>query len=218
MTKRFFALTLSLMLVFSSFGVFAEGTEVDELAIEELEVELEDVLEDMDEVLEVLKEVDEIIEEQEDLVDVQNFSSQSYTTKALEPEGLIKKQIRLKKEFVNNTVQVSHLTKDVKNNILEANRELRIIIKSVDRNMSKADYVEIAKLVKELKSEIEEIDYVVGSIRTESKIYINNVFSKKYARAMKSFERIVSLQEDQIALLNVIEINTSGIKSILKNV
>lgn len=229
MTKRLFALTLSLVLIFSSFAVFAETEKVDELDRKELKVELENMLKDMEEVLE---EVDEVIEKQENLnndgledaieevldSNVQNFSTQSYSTNTLKPEGLVKKQIMLKKEFVDNSVQAAKLTKNIKNNILEINRELRNIIKSVDRNMSKSDYIKIAKLTKELKDEIEEIDYVIGSIGAESKAYVNFVVNKRYMSAMKSFERIVSLQEEQIALLTVLNTNTYELKVILKNV
>ncbi len=91
------------------------------------------------------------------------------------------------------------------------------IIKDKDRKIDVETYGEIRQTTDTLKKEIKESDYIVGEIAKETKNYIVLVKNKNFKGAIKSFERILLLQDQQIELLKIINKNVETLNNILIN-
>lgn len=228
MKKIFTALTLSLLLISFSTGFVYAETDIIPEDVNEVLNELEKipdrftnikVYEDINNP-ELENAIEEVLELQEDnpsaFEKVEEFYERS--SKVVKTiADIVEKQYNGKKQFVFNTKEVYELTNQLQKNLTNVRLEMTDIIKDKDRKIDAETYTEIRRTTDSLKKEIKENDYIIGEIAKETKNYIVLVKNKNFKGAIKSFEKILSLQEQQINLLKIINKNVETLNNILIN-
>lgn len=222
MKKFITVLTLSLLLAtFSTGFVHAEAQvlpqEVDEV-LNELERMSDNIVdtnnlkleEAMEEVLELKDDIPAKVERLEGL-----YHRVQDGAKAI--AEIVERQYDGKKQFVLNTKEVYELSVQLQEDLSDLRLEMKDLIKDKDREIDKETYGEIRDTTNTLKQEIKENDYIVGEIAKEVKTYLRLVKDKKFRDAVRSFERILILQDQQIELLKIIDRNILELNDILLN-
>ncbi|MGN9165042.1 hypothetical protein ACTNDY_07095 [Tissierellaceae bacterium HCP3S3_D8] len=222
MKKFITVLTLSLLLAtFSTGFVHAEAQvlpqEVDEV-LNELERMSDNIVdtnnlkleEAMEEVLELKDDIPAKVERLEGL-----YHRVQDGAKAI--AEIVERQYDGKKQFVLNTKEVYELSVQLQEDLSDLRLEMKDLIKDKDREIDKETYGEIRNTTNTLKQEIKENDYIVGEIAKEVKTYLRLVKDKKFRDAVRSFERILILQDQQIELLKIIDRNILELNDILLN-
>ncbi|WP_353096987.1 hypothetical protein [Tissierella praeacuta] len=226
MKKIFTALTLSLLLIgFSTGFVYAE-TDIIPKDVNEVLKELEKIPDSLTNIKEDINNpelenaIEEVLELQEDtpstLEKIDAFYERS--SKIVKNiADIVERQYNGKKQLVLNTKEVYELSAELQKNLTSTRLEMTDIIKDKDRKIDAQTYTEIRKTTDTLKKEIKENDYIIGEIAKETKNYIVLVKNKNFKGAIKSFEKILSLQDQQIKLLKIINKNVETLNNILIN-
>jgi len=228
MKKIFTALTLSLLLIsFSSGFVYAE-TEIIPQEVNDILTELEKIPDNFSNIKvygdinnpELEDAIEEILELQDDNPSAfekveEIYEKGSKVVKTI--SDIVEKQYNGKKQFVLNTKEVYELSNELQQNLKNVRLEMADIIKDKDRKIDVETYGEIRQSTDTLKKEIKENDYILGEIGKETKNYIVLVKNKNFKGAIKSFERILLLQDQQIELLKIINKNVETLNNILIN-
>lgn len=208
---------------------FVEDVEVEEL--EEIEEEIEEIIEDVEEIIEQEEEIiedeeleeaiDEVIElEQEaELNKVEEFEDhyKEGKEKVKEIVGIVENQYNKKKQFVANAKEAYVLTKEVEQGLKDIRYEMKEIIQDEDRKIDKETYGEIRETTENLKADVKENKYRIGNIAKETKNYIVLVKNREIRKAIRTFDNILVLQEEQLELLHIINGNVNEVKVILEN-
>lgn len=132
--------------------------------------------------------------------------------------GVAENQYQMKKDFTQNSAEVYRLTADVKKNSENLKQEIKYIIKDSDRTITPEDYANIRQGIDSLKNDIAANEYIAGSIAKETTNYFRFVKQKQFIKANRSFEKILTLQEEQIELLNIIDNHIKELNIVLKEV
>lgn len=127
------------------------------------------------------------------------------------------RHIEIKAQFVRNTREVWDLNKEIDRNLKQIARELKDIRKS-DRELTAEQFKEIKEIKGELKQDIREAEYRIGSIAKETVIFVKAVKDKKFIKAHDTFNNILILQKQQIEFLEAILKNTSNLLEVLQNI
>lgn len=229
MKKTITALTLSLLLVVFSTGfVHAEPHVLPEdvnKVLEELEGITEDILnldnlsqDSQDPQLEeAIEEVLELEEDESSRLEKLEEIYAKVQEKVQNVAEIVERQYNGKKLFVQNIKEVHTLTSNLQENLRDVGLEMKTIVKDEEREIDVETYGEIRDSIDNLKREIKENDYIIGEIARETKNYLRLVKNKRFLEAVKSFERILSLQEEQIQLLQIIDRNVLQLHEILLN-
>lgn len=208
--------------------------EVEELAeveeIQELKEEVEEIIEEVEETLEIQEEIidNEYLEEAMDqAIELEKYEENTFEKiedyynigkeKAIKATGIIENQYNKKKKFVQNTKEVYVVTRDIEQGLKDITYEMGNIIKDEDRKIDKETYGEIRDNTKELKKEVRENKYMVIEVVRESKNYVVQIKNKEIRNAVKTFDKILILQEEQLRTLYEINGNVNEIKVILEN-
>lgn len=229
MKKTITALTLSLLLVVFSTGfVHAEPHVLPEdvnKVLEELEGITEDILnldnlsqDSQDPQLEeAIEEVLGLEEDESSRLEKLEEIYAKVQEKVQNVAEIVERQYNGKKLFVQNIKEVHTLTSNLQENLKDVRLEMKTIVKDEEREIDVETYGEIRDSIDNLKREIKENDYIIGEIARETKNYLRLVKNKRFLEAVKSFERILSLQEEQIQLLQIIDRNVLQLHEILLN-
>ncbi len=229
MKKTITALTLSLLLVVFSTGfVHAEPHVLPEdvnKVLEELEgitdelLNLDNLSQDSQDpqLEEAIEEVLELEEDESSRLEKLEEIYAKVQEKVQDVAEIVERQYNGKKLFVQNVREVYTLTSDLQENLRDVGLEMKAIVKDEERKIDTETYGEIRDSIDNLKREIKENDYIIGEIARETKNYLRLVKNKRFLEAVKSFERILSLQEEQIQLLQIINRNVLQLHEILLN-
>ena len=222
MKKFITVLTLSLLLAtFSTGFVHAEAQvlpqEVDEV-LNELERMSDNIVDTNN--LKLEDAMEEVLELKDDIpAKVERLEGFYYKVQdgAKAIAEIVERQYNGKKQFVLNTKEVYELSVQLQEDLSDLRLEMKDLIKDKDREIDKETYGEIRDITNTLKQEIKENDYIVGEIAKEVKTYLRLVKDKKFRDAIRSFERILILQDQQIELLKIIDRNILELNDILLN-
>ena len=94
---------------------------------------------------------------------------------------------------------------------------MKEIIQDEDRKIDKETYGEIRETTENLKADVKENKYIIGNIAKETKNYIVLVKNREIRKAIRTFDNILVLQEEQLELLHIINGNVNEVKVILEN-
>lgn len=94
---------------------------------------------------------------------------------------------------------------------------MKEIIQDEDRKIDKETYGEIRETTENLKADVKENKYRIGNIAKETKNYIVLVKNREIRKAIRTFDNILVLQEEQLELLHIINGNVNEVKVILEN-
>lgn len=222
MKKFITVLTLSLLLAtFSTGFVHAEAQvlpqEVDEV-LNELERMSDNIVDTNN--LKLEEAIEEVLELKDDIpAKVERLEGLYHRVQdgAKAIAEIVERQYDGKKQFVLNTKEVYELSVQLQEDLSDLRLEMKDLIKDKDREIDKETYGEIRNTTNTLKQEIKENDYIVGEIAKEVKTYLRLVKDKKFRDAVRSFERILILQDQQIELLKIIDRNILELNDILLN-
>ena len=222
MKKFITVLTLSLLLAtFSTGFVHAEAQvlpqEVDEV-LNELERMSDNIVDTNN--LKLEEAIEEVLELKDDIpAKVERLEGLYHRVQdgAKAIAEIVERQYDGKKQFVLNTKEVYELSVQLQEDLSDLRLEMKDLIKDKDREIGKETYGEIRNTTNTLKQEIKENDYIVGEIAKEVKTYLRLVKDKKFRDAVRSFERILILQDQQIELLKIIDRNILELNDILLN-
>ncbi|MEY8304281.1 hypothetical protein [Anaerosalibacter bizertensis] len=224
--KSLFLLSL-LLITFSTSHVLASSDDViptDEVEVLELEEEIEGLIEEVDEIIEenqeIINEEEEIEEELEEIENLTELGDkiEDSIKKSRFILDAIENQYNMKRQFVHNSKDAYNLTIQLKNNLNEVNGEIKNIIKDKDKTIDKETYGEIREITSHISSAIKESEYIAGSILRETKNYAGYLKNRQFKEASKSFQRILSLQNEQINLLKTVNEDIGQLNIILENI
>lgn len=211
---------------------------VEEEALEEIQEDVEEVLEEVEETLEeqeaiaddekindeeLEEAIDEVInlkeadlEEGTELNRIEEiyYKGQQRVKKVV---NIVEKQYNMKKQFVQNAKEAYVLTTQVEAGLKDVGQEIKDIIKDKERTIDKETYGNIRETTTNLKEEVRENDYMVGTIIKETRNYIVLVKNRQFRDAAQTFENILLLQEQQLDLLHIIDRNVAELQTILVN-
>lgn len=211
---------------------------VEEEALEEIQEDVEEVLEEVEETLEeqeaiaddekindeeLEEAIDEVINlEEADLeegtelnrIEEIYYKGQQRVKKVV---NIVEKQYNMKKQFVQNAKEAYMLTTQVEAGLKDVGQEIKDIIKDKERTIDKETYGNIRETTTNLKEEVRENDYMVGTIIKETRNYIVLVKNRQFRDAAQTFENILLLQEQQLDLLHIIDRNVAELQTILVN-
>jgi len=169
-----------------------------------------------------LQDVAQIVEDVDILMD--SVSTQDRKLKldldferAVDVLQYIVRRIEIKARFVQNTREVWNLNKEIDSTLKQIAGELKDIRKS-DRELTAEQFNEIRQIQREIKHDIREADYRIGSIAKETVVFVRAVKDRKFIKAQDTFNNILTLQEQQIELLNVILKSTTNLLDILQSI
>ncbi|WP_042678438.1 hypothetical protein [Anaerosalibacter massiliensis] len=228
MNKKLIALTLSILTLFSSVTVFADTIEEPKV-YEEVVKELEEAIEEIEEVqknrIEILqdkkfnKTMNEMINLQKNKKNTEDEIRdiiEKVFEKSLKISEIVNKQVEMKTLYLNNSKEVYDLTIAIEDDFKIIVKELKRVAK--EGNITLKEYENIRQVVVSLIKEMQEVEYAVGNIAKESRIYINYVGNKQFNKAIESFETILGLQGQQIDMLRTIYTHTTEIKELLEEI
>lgn len=193
--------------------------QLNEVIDEAIEEEIKEVLEEenIEDIMEEVEELEEEIIAQPNSVNPVEFGEK--IEKGIENSrriiDIVETQYNMKKQFVENTKEAIQLNTEIRAGLKNIHLEMKEIVKDENRTIDKDTYGNIRVITGNIKNKIRGDNYKFGTLAGETVNYVRYVFTGQFRQANKTFQNILILQENQLALLRELNNELMALNNIL---